>query len=130
MAEYAYDVEALRNLGQRYARAVDDGNYDALTACFTADAVIDGVRGRTTVGDFVAALRTKPDGRSLHVLGAPLLDFDADADVALLDTYAVVHQWSPEVPRSTLAVRYLDDAVRSTDGWRIAHRQTVLLWAD
>ncbi|MEI8001664.1 MAG: nuclear transport factor 2 family protein [Actinomycetes bacterium] len=128
--DYAHDVEELRNLGQRYARAVDDRQLDAVPACFTPDAVIDGIRGTTTITEFVAGLRDGAAGSGLHLLGAPLVTFTAGADVAALDTYAVVHRWSETAARTTLGMRYLDDVVRTGDGWRIAHRRTTLLWAD
>jgi len=127
---HAHDVEELRNLGQRYARAVDDRAYDALPTCFTPDAVVEGIRGTTTIADFVTTLRAAPASNGLHVLGAPLLTFTAGTDAAALDTYAVVYRWSDDSPRTTLAVRYLDDVVRTPVGWRIAHRRTVLIWAD
>jgi hypothetical protein len=57
----------------------------------------------------------------MHVLGDPLIELDGDA--AHLDTYAVVHQLGGEGQGDmTLGIRYLDEAVRSGDGWVIRRR--------
>jgi hypothetical protein len=57
----------------------------------------------------------------MHVLGDPLIELDGDT--ARLDTYAVVHQLGGEGQGDmTLGIRYLDEAVRSGDGWVIRRR--------
>jgi hypothetical protein len=116
------DHEALRALGQRYARAADERDVDALAALFHPDAVITGDRGELGLEawlDTMRGPRTFPT--SMHVLGDPLIELDGDT--AHLDTYAVVHQLGGEGQGDmTLGIRYLDEAVRSGDGWVIRRR--------
>lgn len=116
------DHEALRALGQRYARAADERDVDALAALFHPDAVIIGTRGELALDawlDTMRGPRTFPT--SMHVLGDPLIELDGDT--ARLDTYAVVHQLGGEGQGDmTLGIRYLDEAERSGDGWVIRRR--------
>lgn len=131
---HAVDLEQLRALGQRYARAVDGGDHDALLALFHRDAVIDGFRGVQPRDEYVETMRTTPKAyeQSMHVLGDPLISLTPGADAATLDTYAVVHQIgalaTPDGGNATIGMRYFDEAVRDGHTWRILHRRTAMLW--
>jgi len=131
---HALDLEALRALGQRYARAVDSGDHDALLDLFHHDAVIDGFRGVQARDEYVDTMRATPKAyeRSMHVLGDPLLSLVPGADTATLDTYAVVHQIgalaTPGGDNAAIGMRYYDEAVRDGDTWRIIRRRTEMLW--
>ena len=131
---HAVDLEALRALGQRYARAVDSGDHDALLDLFHPDAVIDGFRGVQPRDEYVDTMRATPRAyeQSMHVLGDPLIALRPGADTATLDTYAVVHQIgslaTPGGGNATIGMRYFDEAVRDGDTWRIIHRRTEMLW--
>jgi hypothetical protein len=131
---HVVDVEQLRALGQRYARAVDAGDHAALLDLFHADAVIDGFRGVQPRDEYVDTMRNTPKAyeQSMHVLGDPLISLVPGAETASLDTYAVVHQIgalaSPDGGNATIGMRYFDDAVRDGGTWRILHRRTVMLW--
>jgi len=116
------DHEALRALGQRYARAADDRDVDALAALFHPDAVIIGARGELDLEGWLDGMRApSPFPISMHVLGDPLIELDGDT--ARLDTYALVYQQgAEELPDMHLGIRYLDEAVRAGDGWVIKHR--------
>src|SRR5262245_47279085 len=129
--QHALDLEALRNLGQRYARAVDARDYDAVGALFHPDAMIDGLRGSSPLAEYLEAARSSPPAfeQSMHVLGDPLIDLEVGADEATLDTYAVVHQIGATREgggNSTLGVRYVDVVERRDGEWRIRHRRTEL----
>ena len=128
---HALDLDALRNLGQRYARAADARDYDAVGELFHPDAVIDGLRGSATLDEYLELSRTTPPAyeQSMHVLGDPLVELDVGADDARLDTYAVVYQIGATREgggNSTLGVRYLDVVARRDGEWRITHRRTEL----
>ena len=131
---HAVDLEALRALGQRYARAVDSGDHDALLDLFHPDAVIDGFRGVQPRDEYVETMRATPKAyeQSMHVLGDPLISLVPGADTATLDTYAVVHQIgalaNPAGGNATIGMRYFDEAVRDGAAWRIVHRRTAMLW--
>ena len=129
--QHALDVEALRNLCQRYARAADARDYDAVGALFHPDAVIDGLRGSSTLADYLEMSRSTPPAyeKSMHVLGDPLIELEVGADTATLDTYAVVYQIGAVAEgggNATLGVRYLDEVERRDGAWRIRHRRTEL----
>ena len=131
-ARWLADCEALRTLTQRYSRAIDERDHDALDQLFHPDGSVDGVRGPSTVHDYLAALRTTaPAGASMHVLGEPLIELEPGADEANLDTYAVVHQipTTSDDAHRMLGIRYVDRVVRSGDAWVIFHRQARMLWS-
>ena len=125
------DCEALRALTQRYSRVIDERDHDALAQIFHPEGSVDGVRGSSTVPDYLAGLRANaPAGSSMHMLGEPLIDLAPGADEATLDTYAVVHQIpaSADGVHRMLGIRYVDRAVRRGDAWVIFHRQARMLW--
>jgi hypothetical protein len=125
-------TDELRALVQRYSRAADDRDLDALRALFHPDATIDGARGPLPLNDWLATMgtpRTFPV--SMHALGDPLVDLVAGADHGRLDTYGVVYQIGDVAAGQgdlTLGVRYLD-AVMQLDGrWVIRDRVARTLW--
>ena len=126
------DIEALRRIPQRYARAIDARDIDAVATLFDPDGRVDGTRGSASVPDYLDALRTPSVfAASMHVLGDPLIDLGPGADTARMDTYAVVYQFRP--PDSSeedmeLGIRYVDELVRRNDGWLITHRASTTLW--
>jgi hypothetical protein len=128
--QHTLDLEALRNLGQRYARAADARDYDAVGAVFHPDAVIDGLRGSSPLAEYLEMSRSTPPAyaQSMHVLGDPLIELAVGADEATLDTYAVVYQIgaSEGGGNATLGVRYLDAVERRDGEWRVRHRRTEL----
>jgi ketosteroid isomerase-like protein len=126
----ASDHDAVRALNQRYARAADERDVEALAALFAPDATVDGTRGEQTIDEWLDGMRGPGSWpSSMHVLGDPLIELDGDR--AHVDTYAVVHQLADPTTEQadlTLGIRYLDDLVRGPDGWRIAHRVARTLW--
>ena len=124
------DHEAIRALNQRYARAADERDVDALAALFAPDATVDGTRGPLTIAEWLDTMRgPRSWPTSMHVLGDPLIVLDGDT--AQVDTYAVVHQLAdPKDGQAdlTLGIRYLDELVRSGDTWVIRARAARTLW--
>lgn len=123
--------EELRGLLQRYARAVDDRDIEALEALFHPEAEITGARGALGLEawlDTMRAPRTFP--QSMHMIGDPLIDL-RNAEAADLDTYAVVHQLSDPASGQgdlTLGIRYLDEAVLHEERWVFVRRDSRTLW--
>jgi ketosteroid isomerase-like protein len=126
------DLELLRRLPQRYARAVDARDHDALARLFFADGVMVGARGEQVAADYVAASRaaTPAYATSMHVLGVPLIELEPGAQTARSDTYAVVYQLGAVNGGGdlTLGLRYLDELERDGDAWRIRRRTAQILW--
>jgi hypothetical protein len=127
------DVEALRQLPQRYARAIDARDIDTVGLLFDPEGSVDGVRGSAPVPAYLDTLRAMPaSGTTMHVLGDPLIELEVGADEAHLDTYAVVHQLRPADspdPDAMLGMRYLDHVVRRGDAWLIHHRRSTMPWS-
>jgi hypothetical protein len=124
--------DALRELLQRYARAADDRDVDALAALFHPQAEITGARGTQTLDEWLETMRgprTFPS--SMHLIGDPLIVADEQADHATIDTYAVVYQLS--APGSadndlTLGIRYRDEAIVHGGRWVLRRRHAQTLW--
>jgi hypothetical protein len=55
---------------------------------------------------------------------------DLDADRATAETYVLSYHRRDATPASddVAGTRYLDDVVRTADGWRIERRRAELLW--
>jgi hypothetical protein len=126
------DHEELRSLVQRYARAADDRDVDALAALFHPDAEVTGARGTQGIDEWLDTMRApRTFPTSLHMLGDPLISVGPGADKAALDTYAVVYQLTD--PGSdggdlTLGIRYLDEVERHSGRWVIRRRTARTLW--
>jgi hypothetical protein len=124
--------DALRALLQRYARAVDDRDIDALSALFRPDALIEGARGTQPLDEWLESMRApRAFPRSMHVLGDPLISMGPEGRSAALDTYAVVYQLSEPGSGNadlTLGIRYLDEAVDEDGGWVFTRRHSRTIW--
>ena len=123
--------DELRALVQRYARAADERDIDALKSLFHPDATIQGTRGAQTTEEWLDVMRgPSPFSASMHLLADPLIELDGN-DAALLDTYAVVFQLGDrDAGQSdlTLGIRYLDEAVQANDRWVIRRRTARTIW--
>ncbi len=126
------DRELLRDLPQRYARAIDTRDHEILATLFHPDGVVDGMRGSAAVPAYLAGLRTAEPAfaTSMHVLGDPLIALEPGADTATMDTYAVVHQLERRDGGGdvVLGMRYLDDVERVGEAWVIRHRRAEVRW--
>jgi hypothetical protein len=127
------DMEHLRALPQRYSRAIDARDIDAVAELFDPEGTVDGARGSLGVPAYLDNLRNaeRVFERSMHILGDPLIEHQLNSDTAHLDTYAVVYQLRPADSSEadlTLGMRYLDDVVRKDEKWVITHRKATTLW--
>ena len=125
------DRAAIADLLARYARAVDARDLAAVASCFTADAVYEGSLGHGTIADAVAALERAMARyqRTLHLLGAPVIEVDGDRGRA--ETYCVAYHRTADAtgPRDlTVGVHYRDDVVRHDGRWRICRRDVTTVW--
>jgi SnoaL-like domain len=124
--------DELRALVQRYARAADQRDVDALVELFHPDAEITGARGTQSLDqwlDTMRAPRTFP--ASMHLIGDPLIALDVGSDRASLDTYAVVYQLGDSTAGQgdlTLGIHYVDEAVSELGRWVIRRRTARTLW--
>jgi SnoaL-like domain len=126
------DHEEIRALLQRYSRAADERDIDALASLFHPEAQIAGARGEQTLEEWLDTMRgqrTFPS--SMHVLGDPLIAMDGDHRGATTDTYAIVYQLAD--PKSggsdlTLGIRYLDELINQDGHWVIRRRSARTVW--
>jgi hypothetical protein len=124
--------DALRVLGQRYARAADERDVTALAEIFHPDAEIIGSRGRQSLDEWLDTMRgPRAFPTSMHMIGDPLIDLAEGADRATVDSYAVVYQLSD--PGSgkgdlTLGIRYVDEVVTDQGRWVIRRRTAHTVW--
>jgi SnoaL-like domain len=129
-ADHLSDHEELRALVQRYARAADERDVDALRTLFHPDAIVEGAHGSLPIEQWLDTMRgPRAFPASMHNLGDPLIELDGDT--AHLDTYAVVYQLGDTDAGQadlTLGIRYLDDVVRHDGCWRVRHRVARNLW--
>jgi len=126
------DGEELRALLQRYARAADDRDGDALAALFHPEAVIIGSNGSLTKEEWLATMRApRVFPKSMHVIADPLIDLSEGGGSAELDSYAVVFQLSDPTSGAadlTLGIRYRDHAVVHQGTWVFLRRQATTAW--
>lgn len=126
------ELLALQALLQRYARAADARDVDALAALFAPEATIAGARGTQSLDGWLETMRApRTFPNSMHVLGTPLIELTDGGDVATLDTYAVVYQLGDREAGQadlTLGIRYVDRVVRRDGRWVIEARTATTLW--
>lgn len=127
------DLEAIRALPQRYARAIDARDGDALAALFDPDGTVTGARGSQPVAAYLDNLTNGPRAfeRSMHVFADPLIELAPGADEATVDTYAIVHQLGAVGGSGDdleLGLRYVDRVVRLAGRWVVRDREATTLW--
>jgi len=125
------DRQAIRDLVTRYACAVDRRDFDAVGACFTPDADTDYTFFAGPIAEVLEKIRAGVSGfaMTMHVLGNHLAE--VHGDTATSETYAVCYHRRPGVPdgaQLVVAMRYLDELVRTSAGWRIRRRRATVEW--
>jgi hypothetical protein len=120
---------------QRYARAVDSGEFALFDETFTPDAELDyrsaggPCGGRDEIRDWLATSR----GALLvwqHHLSPPLIEVVAGRVCARTDVYTpnLFRDGQGEVRILHTGGRYHDELVRTAHGWRIARRRFETVW--
>ena len=124
------DIVELRALPQRYARAADERDVEALRRLFHPEARVTGTRGEQSIEEWLDTMRApRTFPTSMHLLGDPLIELQEGADEGALDTYAVVYQLGGDGQADlTLGIRYLDHVCRLGDHWVIRTRTATTLW--
>jgi uncharacterized protein (TIGR02246 family) len=116
----------------RYARALDDRDFDAVAACFTPDAQVtyDGVvlaPGREAIIAHVQVVRTLI--ASTHIVGQPVIELHGDE--ATVESSALAFLVTPGEPGPmvrTRGLRYTDRFVLDHGSWLIAERVHRVDW--
>jgi hypothetical protein len=131
-AELLLDERAVRTVMLRYARGIDDRDWDRVRGCFSSDAFIVGT-GHSGVRDeylerlFAGVARY---GVTMHTIGNQVLEIDRDT--AHTETDLVARHFRDLDGRDeqlVLGVRYHDELRRDGSEWRITRRQVIRLWS-
>ncbi|MFC9432180.1 nuclear transport factor 2 family protein [Nocardia sp. NPDC057030] len=126
----------IQELQVAYSTAVDSRDFDALDDVFVPDADIDltpfgAIAGKlpeikTWLAESMAYLPA-----SQHLLGNPEIRVDGDRATGRVMSYNAIAfpAEDGESPIALLGMWYIDDYVRTPQGWRIARRSQQRSWA-
>ena len=126
------DRLALRELAERYARAVDRRDWELAATLFTEDCVLVGP-GYELVGreKILAGLRLIDRYRATqHSVHNQLVEVSGDR--ASGETYCTAHHLYEREGRPrklSWGIRYQDRCVREAGAWRYARRELLRDWA-
>lgn len=117
------DIVAIDQLMARYNQSIDYGDPDAFAACFTADGALDfpgqHIEGLDAVREFCASVPSMLPGLK-HWTSNHQIDVDGDRATAAVHLLMVVV--GAEGTNIIGHGRYVDEVVRTSDGWRYRHR--------
>jgi uncharacterized protein (TIGR02246 family) len=126
------DHEAIRNLLGRYAKAVDDRDFEAVAACFTPDAVASysGLKippGRDNIISHIRGVSRTI--HSQHFIHPIIIEIDGDKATTLSYAMAMLMQNTDDGVQSLARGLTYTDKLRRTDGtWQIYDRLHTADW--
>ena len=130
------DRLAIQDLLARYADIVDGRDFDRLDELFTADAHIDYTATGAIAGDLDATKRFLRDAlaafvRSQHMMGLPVISIDGDRATARTPCHnpMVLDNGDGTASVWLIGIRYEDELVRTSGGWRIRRRSLQRVYA-
>ena len=128
------DHHAIEKILKRYARALDEKNYDALDAVFTEDAVLDytaagGIKGTYPVVKAWLREVLDPMPEMQHFTTNVEIEFDGDRAAGKSYTFNVngVRDAEGKLQHMTVGAQYIDAFARTPSGWRITSRREARL---
>ncbi len=127
------DLEAIRQVLYRYARAIDRADFELLETVFWPDATEDHGRGEAgTIQDFVEWSRKIAESdqidRQTHRISNVTAVFDTSGTSAAVESYILsLHLWRKDGREydEILSGRFLDHMVKRNGEWRILSRKMV-----
>lgn len=129
MVDVTDDISLIQQVLVRYANAIDELDFGALTTVFTPDARVSYGGGPWLVGvdavvEHISGLRNF--AATFHFMGN--MQIDVDGDHARSTTRSMTHLIAPDGVLHARALRYRDQLVRTPDGWRISEREHSAQW--
>ena len=116
------DRMEIQDLLVRYCYAVDHRDFDDLANVFTADAIIDYSVYRV-IDSSVLARRMPMFASFQHMISTSRIESDGDtAKVKTICHNPMVMPMGEELIVFTCGLWYVDEMVRTADGWRISKR--------
>jgi 3-phenylpropionate/cinnamic acid dioxygenase small subunit len=133
--EYLLERQAISDLLLRYGRALDDRDWAKLKTCFTPDAkAIYGELGFQDGRDAIiqtcrGALEILDS--SQHIITNHEIEIDGNAAHARSYLHAQhTKNGTQGGDNFTIGGTYIDDLVKTPDGWRIRQKELVFVWQD
>jgi len=127
------DRQALVDLTVAYSYALDDRRFDDLDDVFLPDATAElgrHLEGRDAIKDRIRDALVPLDV-SQHLVATHEIRVDGDRATGRCYLQAQHVRTGPDGPTLLMVGgRYEDRYVRTTEGWRIAHRALVVLWTN
>lgn len=125
----ADDLSLIQQVLVRYANAIDELDFDALATVFTPDARASygggpWLEGLAAIVDYVSPLHSF--AASFHLMGN--MQIDVDGDRARATTRSLTHLIAADGVLHARALRYRDQLIRTSDGWRITERVHTAQW--
>ena len=130
----AEDIIAIQQLLAAYVHAIDAKDYDALDAIFITGATVDYRAAGGAVGEWPAmkdwlARALAPFPLTQHLIGLPLIRLDGDRASARTMLINPMRLGRPQGDHLFLVgCTYVDELVRTAEGWRIASRVERDFW--
>jgi 3-phenylpropionate/cinnamic acid dioxygenase small subunit len=130
------DQREIEALLARYASALDARDWERLSSCFTTEAVAEygGPLGRCVGANAVveACRRTlEPLDASHHLIGSIEIEVETDTAHSHCAFQAQhVRKGCEGGSNFLLGGHYRDELVRTSEGWRIRHRELLVSWRD
>lgn len=119
------DERAIQRLMTRYCHLVDDGAFDELAQLWADDAELvlrgDTATGPAAITAVISELQT-PERRGIHVGANAIIDVDVDTARAVSDFVFMRREGTPD-PLVKFIGRYVDQFVRTREGWRFRRRE-------
>ena len=128
------DIVEIQQLLATYVYAIDAKDFDALDRVFTPDAIFDySVTGGET-GDYQKikpwlAKALAPFPVTQHLIGLPLIRLDGERATARTMLFNPMQLAKPGGDHLFfVGATYVDDLVRTPEGWRISRRAEADPW--
>ena len=126
------DERAVRQVMLRYARGVDDRNWDQVRSVFAPDAFIAGTGFSGVRDEYLEPLfaGVAAYGVTMHTIGNQVVEIDGDT--AYTETDLIARHYGDTEGRQeslTLGVRYHDHLRRDGDSWVVTRREVRKLWS-
>lgn len=129
------DIVEIQQLLATYVYAIDAKDYDALDAVFVPGATVDyraagGAAGHWPTMKTWLKAALAPFPLTQHLIGLPLIRLDGDRASARTMLFNPMRFARPAGDQLFfVGCTYVDDLVRTRDGWRIAKRVEQDFWA-
>ena len=133
---FLLDRQEIRDVVTRYFISADRRDFVSLVDCFVPGTLVDysellPVSSGTPIVEVAAMIDSAMSGlysNTQHFMGNH--ECIIDGDRAAVETYCLaIHEYLDDAiddgTRPTSALRYIDQFVRTSDGWRIGHRKAV-----